>query len=212
MLKNTLLALHFVLAVALSGHLAHAATITNISDSAAEVSPILPGLVLPQVSLKSADNKEVSLHTLLQQKPTVLVVYRGGWCPYCSQQLANIKKIEQELIDKGFQIIAVSPDSPEKLQQSTISSANYQLLSDDQLELTQALGLAFYLDDEVAKAYRNKLGVNFVTLDGEQKVALPVPAVFVLDTDARVHFQYANPNYKVRLSEQLLLAAADSVQ
>ena len=62
------------------------------------------------------------------------------------------------------------------------------------------MGLAFFLDDKTAKVYRNKLGVNFVGLDGEQKVALPVPAVFVLDTQGMVHFQYANPNYRVRLS------------
>jgi peroxiredoxin len=85
------------------------------------------------------------------------------------------------------------------------------LLSDDSLTLAQTLGLAFYLDDKTAKIYRNKLGVNFVSLEGEAKVALPVPAVFVIDTNGLVHFQYANPNYKVRLTEDLLLAAVKSV-
>lgn len=47
--------------------------------------------------------------------------------------------------------------------------------------MSQALGLAYFLDDNTALAYRNKLGVNFVDLDGKDKVALPVPAVFVID-------------------------------
>ncbi|MFY8275277.1 peroxiredoxin-like family protein [Pseudoalteromonas sp. SSDWG2] len=206
---NTLIASSTLL---IASHVAQAATITHISDSAEQVSPVLPGLVIPDSTLKNTQGEEVSIKALVSEKPTILVVYRGGWCPYCSKQLANIQKVEQQLVEKGFQIIAVSPDSPEKLRESKISSANYKLLSDDQLRLSQDLGLAFFLEDKVADIYRNKLGVNFVTLDGEQKVALPVPAVFVLDTDSRVHFQYANPNYKVRLSEQLLLAAADSVQ
>ena len=121
------------------------------------------------------------------------------------------QKIEKELADLGAQIIAVSPDSPEKLAESKITSPNYQLLSDDSLLLAQKLGLAFYLDDKTAKIYRNKLGVNFVSLEGEVKVALPVPAVFVIDTNGLVNFQYANPNYKVRLTEDLLLAAVKSV-
>ena len=212
MIKSLLKPLAISATLLLCSQLAQAATITNISESAQQVSPILPGLIIPDATLKNTNGEPVSMTQLINKKPTVLVVYRGGWCPYCSKQLANIQKIEQQLVAKGFQIIAVSPDSPEKLSESKISSPNYQLLSDDQLSFTQDLGLAFYLEDKVADIYRDKLGVNFVTLDGEQKVALPAPAVFVLDTDGRVHFQYANPNYKVRLSEQLLLAAADPVQ
>jgi len=190
---------------------ASAAVITNISESAEGVSPLLPGLSVPEVTLKDTQGQPVALKKLLANKPTVLVVYRGGWCPYCSKQLKNIQNIEQQIAEMGLQIIAVSPDSPAKLAQSTISSPTYQLLSDHQLALAQAMGLAFFLDDKTAKVYRNKLGVNFVGLDGEQKVALPVPAVFVLDTQGMVHFQYANPNYRVRLSEPLLLAAAKQV-
>ena len=191
--------------------MAQDAKITNISDSAETVSPLLPGLIVPDATLKNDAGEEVALGEMLEAKPTVLVVYRGGWCPYCSRQLANIKKVEKQLADKGLQIIAIAPESPEKLAESTIESPSYTLLSDDKMELAQALGLAFFLDDKTAQAYRNKLGVNFVTLEGESKVALPVPAVFVIDTEKRIHFQYANPNYRVRLSQEMLLAAADLV-
>jgi len=188
-----------------------AATATNIAESAEQVSPLLPGLAVPNIELKDQYGKTVSLAERFKEKTTVLIVYRGGWCPYCSKQLANVQKIEKELADLGAQIIAVSPDSPEKLAESKITSPNYQLLSDDSLLLAQKLGLAFYLDDKTAKIDRNKLGVNFVSLEGEVKVALPVPAVFVIDTNGLVNFQYANPNYKVRLTEDLLLAAVKSV-
>ena len=188
-----------------------AATATNIAESAEQVSPLLPGLAVPNLELKDQYGKTVSLAERFKEKTTVLIVYRGGWCPYCSKQLANVQKIEKELADLGAQIIAVSPYSPEKLAESKITSPNYQLLSDDSLLLAQKLGLAFYLDDKTAKIYRNKLGVNFVSLEGEVKVALPVPAVFVIDTNGLVNFQYANPNYKVRLTEDLLLAAVKSV-
>lgn len=188
-----------------------AATATNIAESAEQVSPLLPGLTVPSVELKDQYGKTVSLAERFKEKTTVLIVYRGGWCPYCSKQLASVQKIEKELTNLNAQLIAVSPDSPEKLAETKITAPSYQLLSDDSLTLAQTLGLAFYLDDKTAKIYRNKLGVNFVSLEGEAKVALPVPAVFVIDTNGLVHFQYANPNYKVRLTEDLLLAAVKSV-
>lgn len=188
-----------------------AATATNIASAAEKVSPLMPGLTVPELTLKDKEGKNVALSERFAEKTTVLIVYRGGWCPYCSKQLANVQKIEEQIAELGAQIIAVSPDSPEKLAESRIDSPNYQLLSDDSLTLSQTLGLAFYLDDKTATIYRNKLGVNFVSIDGEVKVALPVPAVFVIDKKGLVHFQYANPNYKVRLTENLLLAAIKSV-
>lgn len=206
MLKPILLACSMLITASVS-----AATATNIASAAEKVSPLMPGLTVPELTLKDKEGKNVALSERFAEKTTVLIVYRGGWCPYCSKQLANVQKIEEQIAELGAQIIAVSPDSPEKLAESRIDSPNYQLLSDDSLTLSQALGLAFYLDDKTATIYRNKLGVNFVSIDGEVKVALPVPAVFVIDKKGLVHFQYANPNYKVRLTENLLLAAINSV-
>ncbi|MDB2356275.1 MAG: peroxiredoxin-like family protein [Pseudoalteromonas sp.] len=206
MLKSILLTFTILLSAGVS-----AATATNIADEAEQVSPLMPGLTIPATTLKDKDGNNVDLSKRFAEKTTVLIVYRGGWCPYCSKQLASIQKIEKQIADLGAQIIAISPDSPEKLAETKIDSPNYQLLSDDSLTLSQALGLAFYLDDKTATIYRNKLGVNFVSLDGKAKVALPVPAVFVVDKKGLVNFQYANPNYKVRLTENLLLAAVKSV-
>ncbi|ESP91286.1 MULTISPECIES: peroxiredoxin-like family protein [Pseudoalteromonas] len=185
-----------------------AATATNITNSPDTVAPLLPGLDAPKLILKNSQGKPVELAQLYKNKTTLVVVYRGGWCPYCVRQLNGIQKIESQLAKLDVQIVAISPDSPKELAKSTIESPNYMLLSDDQLAYSQALGLAYYLDDKTATAYRNKLGVNFVDLSGKDRVALPVPAVFVIDKKGLIQFQYANPNYKVRLDEQVLLAAA----
>ena len=37
------------------------------------------------------------------------------------------------------------------------------------MELSQALGLAYFLGDKTADMYRNKLGVNFVDLNGNSR-------------------------------------------
>ncbi|WP_440054765.1 peroxiredoxin-like family protein [Pseudoalteromonas sp. T1lg65] len=185
----------------------HAITVENIASSPESVRPLLPGLTAPNMSLLNKNGQTVNLASQYQAKTTILVIYRGGWCPYCSRQLAGLQKIEKSLVKLGAQIIAISPDKPEKLAQSTVESENYQLLSDQQLALTQALGLAYYLDDKTADIYRNKLGVNIVDETGAEKVALPVPAVFVVDKQGVIQFQYANPNYKTRLDESVLLAA-----
>ncbi|MGO2293483.1 MAG: redoxin domain-containing protein [Pseudoalteromonas sp.] len=75
----------------------------------------MPGLTVPAITLKDTGSKNVALAKRFAEKTTVLIIYRGGWCPYCSKQLANVQKIEDEIVKLGVQIIAVSPDSPEKL-------------------------------------------------------------------------------------------------
>ena len=83
----------------------------TIAPSPEQVSPLLNGLAIPEVTLYSADNKAVALRERVQQQPSVLVFYRGGWCPYCNAQLAALRTIEPELTKLGYQIIAITPDS-----------------------------------------------------------------------------------------------------
>lgn len=41
----------------------------------------------PDASLPDVSGKTESLATLFSQGPTLLMFYRGGWCPYCNLQL-----------------------------------------------------------------------------------------------------------------------------
>jgi peroxiredoxin len=46
---------------------------------------------------------------------------------------------------------------------------------------------------------------------GETHHMLPVPAVFIIDTGGVIRFAYTNPDYKVRLEGERILAAAQGV-
>jgi hypothetical protein len=38
---------------------------------------------------------------------------------------------------------------------------------------------------------------------------LPVPSVFIIDTSGTIRYVYSNPDYKIRLGAEALLAAAE---
>ena len=80
-----------------------------IAPSPEQVTPLLNGLSIPAVSLNRADGTKVSLPQQLQNKPAVLVFYRGGWCPYCNAQLSALREIEPDLAQSGYQLIAITP-------------------------------------------------------------------------------------------------------
>lgn len=50
-----------------------------VATSPENVNPLLIGANIPDVTLKSIENKEVNLLALVKNKPTVFIFYRGGW-------------------------------------------------------------------------------------------------------------------------------------
>ncbi len=160
-----------------------------IAGSATEVAPLMNGLEVPNATLYDLDNKPVDVKEITSQNPSVIIFYRGSWCPYCNRQLAGLQEVESQIRDLGFQIIAISPDTPENMRKTVDKNElTYTVLSDNSIEFAGKMGLAFV-------DHKNR--------------TLPVPAVYLVDTTGMVQFNYVNPNYKVRPSPELLLKAAE---
>lgn len=182
----------------------------HVAGSANEICPIKIGSALPRLNLQTINGDSFDLNAAIIQKPTVLIFYRGGWCPYCNRQLSQIRRIHPQLTSMGYQLIAVSADRPEKLVETVQKdSLKYMLLSDSKTFAAQTLGLAFKVDESTVERYR-KNNMDMEEASGESHHILPVPAVFVIGTDGIIKFEYVNPDYRVRVDAEVLLAAARS--
>lgn len=181
----------------------------EIADRAENVHPLLVGQSIPDVMIWNDAGTPLKSLELVKKQPTILVFYRGGWCPYCNAQLNELKGIEPQLKALGYQLIAISPELPDSLKEMQQSrSLSYQLMSDFRLEVAKAFGLAFRVDPSYAKMAEKKVNAKMQKYQGETLFTLPVPAVYIFDTKGVVQFQYVNPNYAVRLHPELLLTAA----
>lgn len=177
---------------------------------AKDICPTLIGEDFPNASLMNTEGEVVDIATLTAEKPSIFIFYRGSWCPYCNSQLAGVQEIEADLKDLGYQVIGVSPDLPENLKKSVDKSElSYTLLSDNRMSLAGALGIAFELDSKTRERYQ-KYGIDLAKSSGESHYQLPAPAVYIVNKEGLIQFSYINPNYKVRLTADLLLAAAKS--
>jgi peroxiredoxin len=184
----------------------------GFEDSPQKVNPLLNGQMAPEVSLRDLNGTEVGLGKVLSAGPTVLVFYRGGWCPYCNLQLKGLRKIMNKTKKLGYQIVAISPDRPEKMNESKgKQKINYTLLSDSKLLAAQKFGLAYKLNPKTLKKFK-KYGIDLVGASGETHFSLPVPAVYILDTKGKIHFSYVNPDYKTRIHEKILLSALKNLK
>lgn len=165
---------------------------------------------IPDVKLRTEEDKEVSLRKLVSEKPTVLIFYRGGWCPFCNRQLQSLAGIEDDLNKAGVQLLAISMDQPSKLKATPDrEKLHYRLLSDSDAAAATAFGIAFKVDDKTVEKYKG-YGINLDAASGKDHHILPHPAVFVADTSGRIRFAHVNPDYKVRLEPKKILEAAQA--
>lgn len=181
---------------------------TDIHPSADQVQPLLIGMKAPDFTVQDIENQTFRFESGAQDRPIVLTFFRGGWCPYCNLHLAELRLAEKQLKEMGFDIWFISIDSPEFLLESLDDpNIGYTLYSDSSLNATRAFGLAFQVDDELHKKYLS-YDIDLEKASGETHHVLPAPATYLIGTDGLINFAYINPDYKVRLHPDVLLAVA----
>ena len=172
-----------------------------------DVSPLLAGEQIPILHLPKASGEMFDLNKSVSETPTILVFYRGGWCPYCSKQLAGLQEIEKDLTKMGYQIIAISTDSPDNLGKTmNKEKLSYSLLSDADLNAAKRFGIAYKSPKNYDKFLPETSGGKNVDK------LLPVPSVFILNKKGSILFEYINPDITQRLSAPLLKAAATALR
>jgi peroxiredoxin len=182
---------------------------SQVPVNPAQAKPLGVGASAPDAQLRNLDGKAVTMRQALAGRSTVLIFYRGGWCPFCNAHLAKLKTVEGELKKRGYQIIGISPDQPEFLKQTLDQNKiDYQLLSDGQAEALKAFGVAFRLDDETFGKYKNQYNLDLEKRSGGTHHILPVPSVFIIGKDGKIKFAHSDPDYRVRLDPTKILAAA----
>jgi len=166
------------------------------------------GVPAPAFAASRVDGSLYHFQPASLTKPVVLIFYRGGWCPYCNMQLADMHRVEPRLRAAGFDILFVSTDRRELLYSSLKEPGiQYTLLSDPALTAAQAFHIAYHLDD-AAYAQQLKWGVDLEKTTGTTAHALPVPSVFIIDRSGIIRYVYSNPDFKVRLGAEELWKAA----
>lgn len=185
------------------------ANTSEVPQRAEDAKPLKTGVKAPEVNLTSTDGKSTALKQILGGKPSIVVFYRGGWCPFCNVQLADLGKNETQIKAKGYQLVAVSPDMASELKKSTDKNKlTYKLYSDSSAEAIKAFGVAFRVDDDTFNLYKNNYKLDLEKVAGGQTHhLLPVPSVFVIDAKGVIKYVYSNPDYRVRLKGEDLLKA-----
>ncbi|MDA1229289.1 MAG: peroxiredoxin-like family protein [Planctomycetota bacterium] len=183
-----------------------------IAADAKETKPLKAGAEVPEVSVQSADGKAVTIASLHEKRPVVLVFFRGGWCPICTRHTTELIKSYPEIQELGAEMVGISPDTPENSKgNAEKNSIPFPLLSDADIRATRAFGLAFKVDDATVTKYKG-FGIDLEKASGQQHHTLPIPAVYIVDKTGTIIFAHSNPDYSERLDTKIIIAELEKLK
>lgn len=181
------------------------------NEDPTKVSPLLPSSGVPSADVFTTAGEAVDLKTVLQEGLSLVIFYRGGWCPFCNRHFQEIAEVDPSLKALGYRIIGISPDRFDSLPDyATDQSLSYDLYSDSTANAMKAFGLAYKVSDSMNERLMG-YNIDLIKSSGEDHRLLPVPAVFLIK-DGKILYTYANPDHRTRLSGKVVMAAAEFVK
>ena len=182
----------------------------EVAPGATTIQPLLIGAATPSVNVNGLNGETIDLAHFVKEEPTILIFFRGSWCPYCMKQLGQLQKWLPKFKEAGFRIVTVTQDSAE-MNKKTQKKYNFgfPILSDSSMAAAKAYGLVFEVDQETITQYKS-YNIDLVGLYGRTQPLMAVPGIFLSQNDGVIRFQYVNPDYRIRLAPEVLLAAANS--
>ncbi len=115
-----------------------------------------PGQPLPDFQAVDEDGNRVS-SSELAGTPVILLFVRGSWCPFCSEQVANLTRVYKEITDSGAKLILITPKPLATTRRvAEIFEVDFEFWLDDSLEIAKQLGLV--LEAGVPDDHRKEYG------------------------------------------------------
>ena len=86
-------------------------------------------IMLPDLSVRLVDGKQVRLSALLEEGP-LLVSFWATWCAPCKKEMIFLEKFHQKYNENSFRVLAISTDSPKSMSKvkSYIRAKKYTFL------------------------------------------------------------------------------------
>jgi peroxiredoxin len=168
------------------------------------------GQIFPDLALPDAAGRLTRLSALCLDGPILLSFHRGLWCPWCQAELASWRQIQPELRGAGCRVVLVTPEvGGRAAAMAALAGPGAQLLCDVDFGASAALGLAFFVGNDLLAEY-GRAGLDLAQLYGAASGILPIPATFVIEVGMRVRFAHVDVDFRNRADPADVLAALRS--
>jgi peroxiredoxin len=168
------------------------------------------GTDLPDAELLDVHGAPTTLSEVAGGGTSVLVFYRGAWCPYCNIALSAYQaQLLPELTGRGIRLVAVSPQKPDgSLTMQQKHGLAFTVVSDPGNAIAGRLGILTRPSPE-ARAAQRQLGLDLAAVNADGTDTLPMPATVILDASRTVRWIDVHPDYSTRTESRQVIDALD---
>jgi len=164
----------------------------------------------PDFSGYDQKGSPVQSKKILESGPMVLFFYLGKWSAICSKYLNNYQDSLNILTGMGVNLVAITPESIENVEQTVkLHNLSFTVIYDCQEQIMKDYNVMF----DVTKAYqdsvRQYISVDIAGNNGRDLAHLPVPATYVINRDGIIVAVYFNHDYNDRASVKWMIKNLD---
>jgi peroxiredoxin len=175
-------------------------------------SGIALGALVEDVPLLDIDGASTTLNAIVGNRTTVLVFYRGAWCPYCNLTLrAYERDLVPALADRDIGVVAVSPQLPDGSRGAAENNAlSFTVVSDPGNRLAGQFGILTAPSEEAQEAQK-QLGLDLTAVNADGTTGLPMPSTVIVDGHGALRWRDVHPDYTTRSEVHDILGALDDL-
>lgn len=164
------------------------------------------GAKAPDFTAYDQKGKQVTLKGMLEKGPVVLFFYRGNWCPACNKQLEAYQDSVNLITDQGFSLIAVAPETIDKVEQTVkMHNLTFTVLYDCQEKIMEDYGLMFDVTKDFQDLIMKSLKTSIAEHNGRDVAHLPVAATYIINRNGIITSRYFDPDFHHRASVSWIL-------
>jgi peroxiredoxin len=150
--------------------------------------------------------KQVELKKLLEQGPMILFFYRGKWDPVCSRYLNNYQDSLKVLTDQGFNVVAVTPESIENVEQTVkLHNLTFTVIYDCQEKIMKDYEVRFDVTKEYQDKIKSSFSIDIANNNGRDSARLPVPATYIITKEGIIVAVQFDPDFKNRATVRWMI-------
>jgi peroxiredoxin len=160
----------------------------------------------PDFSGYDQKGSRVQSKKILESGPMVLFFYLGKWSSDCSKYLNNYQDSLDILTGMGVNLVAVTPESIENVEQTVnLHKLKFTVIYDCQEQIMKDYNVMF----DVTKGYQDSvlqhISVDIAKNNGRDVAHLPVPATYIINREGIIISVYFNQDYHERASVKWMI-------
>jgi peroxiredoxin len=172
------------------------------------------GSMAPAFRLRDYGGQQVSLQELCSTGPAIVHFFRGSWCTYCQNSLADLTVSHDNIRAAGARVVAIAPPpSTRFLAAAQVEAAHLPFLTliDEGMKVAVAYGVAYSLPEPLRPIYLER-GYEPPRNPRAGEWLVPIPATYLIGTDGTIVLGAVDVDYRNPLHFEQLVTAVKGMR